>query len=117
MPRLEYIDGNDSRRYQEKIFRRRRIVKARQKSKRAKYSHRYDRNLLEIFFPSLLKKFSEFGFIDEQYLDNRGYIAVPATFSLKDNFDQTIIVFKQMMSEFVLGKYSVIFDFSVTFPK
>lgn len=112
MPRLEYIDGNDSRRYQEKIFRRRRIVKARQKSKRAKYSHRYDRNLLEIFFPSLLKKFREFGFIDEQYLDNRGYIAVPATFSLKDNFDQTIIVFKQMMSEFVLGKYSVIFDFS-----
>lgn len=112
MSHFEYIDGNERRRYQEKVFRRRRLVKEKRKLKRAKYSYRYDRNLLETYFPSLLKKFREKGFIDEPYTNNRGRIIVPSKFSLKQNFDQTIVVFKEIMSEFILGKYSILIDFS-----
>lgn len=112
MSREQYIDGIESRRYQEKIFRRRRRAKAKQKNKRLTYQHRYERKLIEILYPTLLKKFKEQGFIDERHAHNGGYISIPAKFSLRENFDQSIVVFEKLMSEYVLGKYSIIVDFN-----
>lgn len=111
MCHLENIGGRYYKRYQEKIFRRRRLTRSKRKSRCAKYSHQYNRKSLEIWYPILLKKFKKFGFVDEQYVNDRGYIVVPVKFSLNANFDQTIVVFKQMVSEYILGKYSLTIDF------
>ena len=112
MVREHYRDGVESRRYQEKIFRRRRRAKEKLKKKKSRYQHRFERKLIEVFYPSLLTKFKEQGIIDEKYASNRGYISIPAKFSLGENFDQSFVVFKKIMSEYILGRFSVIVDFS-----
>ena len=99
MVREHYRDGVESRRYQEKIFRRRRRAKEKLKKKKSRYQHRFERKLIEVFYPSLLTKFKEQGIIDEKYASNRGYISIPAKFSLGENFDQSFVVFKKIMSE------------------
>ena len=105
MVREHYRDGIESLRYQEKIFRRRRRAKAKLKKKKSRYLHRFERKLIEAFYPSLLTKFKEQGFIDEKYNSNRGYIPIPEKFSLGENFDQSFVVFKKLMSEYIWELY------------
>lgn len=53
MVREHYRDGVESRRYQEKIFRRRRRAKEKLKKKKSRYQHRFERKLIEVFYNPL----------------------------------------------------------------
>lgn len=99
------------KRLQERVFRRRRILKKRGRIKSSKSLCRFKyTNRLHNLFPLFLKHFEEKGFIKKEYVCSR--IIVPQKFSFSEDFDSSIIFFKRLLSSFILSQENIILDFS-----
>lgn len=59
----------------------------------------------------LIKIFSEKEFIKDKYVSK--HILVPSVFSFKENFDESILFFKKILSSFLKSPKAIIIDFSL----
>ena len=57
-----------------------------------------------------MRELEKRGYIHEHFVRDR--IVIPQNFSFKENYDGSIIVFKEYLSSFIFGKGDVILDFS-----
>lgn len=64
---------------------------------------------LRTFFSSELRILASNGFLEKKY--KKDEVHVPKMFSFKENFDETITCFKELISSFVYGR-DVVLDFS-----
>ncbi len=68
------------------------------------------RGTIKKSFSIFLRELEKRGYVDEQYV--RDKIVIPQNFSFKENYDESILVFKEYLSSFIFGKGNVILDFS-----
>lgn len=93
-----------------KIFKRRRIIKRRHhKSSNPLHSFRYGSHIRRTY-SLLIKEFDKNGYIQQKYV--RKIIDIPKIFSFKSNFDDSILVYKMLLSSYILGVGHVILNFT-----
>lgn len=91
-----------------KIYRRRRKVPKRDTSRTI--SDFKSGGIIPKYYSPFLRHFHAKGYIDSQYVSK--IIKIPNSFVFTTNYDECIIVFKSILSSFLLGYGKIILDFS-----
>lgn len=104
-----FLTRDENLRLQAKANKKKRNKKGRILSGSASTRHFKYTGRLRSLFSNELKILEANGFIDKR--QKTSAVSVPRYFSFKDNFDQTIVFFKQLISSFIYGK-DVIVDFT-----
>ena len=60
----------------------------------------------------LIRYFIDMNYVNRAYMPTNSKITIPSYFSFKKEFDASVIVFKQILSEFIYGKRAITIDFS-----
>lgn len=103
------LNREQNERIQYHVFKRRRL-------RRVGISHSIhihsfnQRGTIRKSFSIFLRELEKRGYIHEHFVRDR--IVIPQNFSFKENYDGSIIVFKEYLSSFIFGKGDVILDFS-----
>lgn len=104
------LDRYQNERLQIKIFKRRRhrlniLSKNRHSCKRFRQRGQIRKN-----YSVFLREMENRGYIDENYV--RDVVKIPKVFSFKENYDESIIIYKMYLSSFIFGERDLILDFS-----
>lgn len=108
----QYISSEYHRRYQRHIFKRRRIIRNDSRTMSRRYDYKFEVTKLKAIMSTFLREFNDKGYIDQKYTINQGYIKIPTYFSFKYQFNDSIKVYKEFLSEFLLGSHTITIDFS-----
>ena len=93
------LNREGNKRIQLKIFKRRRIVQHRRRHVANQVlSFRYSSHIRRTY-SLLLKEFDKNAYIQQKYV--RKVIDIPKIFSFKSNFDDSIFVYKMLLSSYI----------------
>lgn len=93
---------------EQKIYKRRRKRKKRKASPRIVYS--FDSAaLVQRFYTKFIQQLSKAGYIDEHF--KKEIITVPKRFSFKENYDECVVFFKELISSYLFLETVIILDF------
>lgn len=104
-----FLTRDENLQLQAKANKRKRKLKGKGLSRRYSTRRFNYTERLRNSFSSELKILESKGYVDRKYKTEE--VSVPKVFSFKDNFDQTVIFFKELISSFLYGK-DVSIDFS-----
>ena len=103
------LDRYQNERLQIKIFKRRRHRVNILSKNRHSYKRFRQRGQIRKNYSVFLREMENRGYIDENYV--RDVVKIPKVFSFKENYDESIIIYKMYLSSFIFGERDLILIF------